>query len=131
MNRSDTDTLNRKLLLLFYKVQNYHPLSETFNAYKQSGWKFEIQNISRGYCDNEKKRIVIPLWSCNHRNSEHSIYYLAHELAHIGTDIDTPETPHGTQWRNEFLRLCPLHLRKFDLDYRLYYKSESKSSAPT
>lgn len=113
------DTLNRKLLLLFYKVQNYHPLSETFNAHKDNGWTFTIRDIPRGYCSNSIQLIVIPLWSCNHRNSEHSVYYLAHELAHIDTDVSTPETPHGPEWRDEFLRLCPLHLRKFDLDYRL------------
>lgn len=115
---NDPLTLNRKLLLLFYRVQNYPPLSETFNAYQQSGWKFEIQNISRGYCNNSEKHIVIPLWSCNHRNSEHSIYYLAHELAHIDPQ-GTHKESHGPEWRAEFLRLCPLNLRKFDLDYRL------------
>lgn len=105
--------------MLAYMAQNYEPIAREYNRLKTLDWRVIVKDIDRGFCNQHDKLIVIPLWAFKHTNHEFPIYYLAHELAHVDTELDTPTAPHGTEWRAKFMQLCPKNLVKYDLNYRL------------
>lgn len=110
---------SKKTLLLAYKAMNYPILSQAYQIAKECGWQIVVKDINRGFCNNSESLIIIPVWAFKHKNPEFCIYYLAHELAHTERYGIHHTKHHGIEWRAEFIRLCPRHLVKFDLDYRL------------
>lgn len=112
-------TQARQSTLLAYMAQNYPAIAREYNRLKTLDWRIIVKDTDRGFCNQEDKLIILPLWAFKHRNNEFPIYYLAHELAHVSTCMDNPEAPHGKEWREIFMRLCPKHLVKYDLNYRL------------
>lgn len=105
--------------LLAYMAQNYPAIAYQYNALKADDWEIVVKDTDRGFCKQSTKLIVIPEWAFSHESNEFPIYYLAHELAHVNTCMDNPEAPHGKEWRTVFMSLCPKHLVKYDLNYRL------------
>jgi len=107
--------MERKLLTLFYKASNYPAMREKLQYLRAQGWKIQITHADRGFCRISDKLITIPCWVFMHSDREYDVYYLAHEMAHT---IPDPEI-HGDIWLTEFIRLCPIRIRKFEIGYRL------------
>jgi len=102
-------------LYLHYHAQNYPHIAPFMNECKEKGWTFYVVDQKRGCCYHHAQIITIPLWAFNHSDKEYRIYYLAHELAHIRTKH---YQSHGDEFMKEFIRLCPAHLLKYELEYK-------------
>ena len=69
-----------------------------------------------------KRTLTLPIWVfVNPRGEGFSLYYLAHELAHIANfDAGTYDyrKPHGPAFMEEFKKLCPIEYQHFEIGYK-------------
>ncbi len=80
------------------------------------GWTFYIVSQRRGRCYPKHKVITIPLWVFGREDKEYAVYYIAHELAHMGWGDN--EASHGIEFMQRFKLICPEHLQHYELLYK-------------
>jgi len=82
-----------------------------------------VTNTNRGRFDKRNYNVTVPLWAFeagvkglrkHEGNPEYAIYYACHEIAHILA----PGGKHGPKFMAEFMRICPDHLHRFELEYK-------------
>lgn len=85
------------------------------------GYKIYCADYCGGYCDYDKKVLVIPAWVFDHDDSRYWIYYLTHELAHaVNCHYNNPDivSAHGKHFMEFFKLLCPERQQKYELQYK-------------
>lgn len=86
-------------------------LADRLHELESEGYKFYVVDQNRGYCDNHKRWITIPLWVLR-KPYGYWVQCVAHELAH------TVQTYHDAAFMREMQRLCPPEFWHFELEYK-------------
>lgn len=85
----------------------------------KTDYKIYCVSNNRGYCDYERKIILVPLWSFGHKNKNYWVYYLAHELSHaINKVMNGQVKSHGNEFMEIFKMICPKYLQHYELNYK-------------
>lgn len=89
-----------------------------------SNWKFYCVNQNRGWCNTSTKTITIPLWVMDKKEEGYLVWYVAHELSHIGN------SSHGRGFMNRLAFLCPVKYQAFEYTYQFKSAGEAGLARP-
>jgi hypothetical protein len=97
-------------------------LLDKYKAYIPEGWNIVVVDQRSGFCYYDYNWITIPMWTFR-RSAEYFEYYVCHELSHIDNAIHYNKTGrsykmHGEKFYDEFKRICPKHLQRFEYNYK-------------
>jgi hypothetical protein len=101
---------------------DYPPLRAAIILASAEGWTFYPTEQRRGYCKYQAKQVTIPMWAIRkdrpgEADEGYSIYYLAHEVAHIEAAREG-DMQHGALFMKAFKRLCPEPLQHHEIQYK-------------
>ena len=88
------------------------------------GYTLYGADLDRGFCDWDRKMIVIPQWITRRNrpkgkgDDRYVIYYLAHELAHGYAPTHNEVSLHGPGFMRIFKEICPEDLWHYEVDYK-------------
>ena len=100
----------------------------------QDGWRIEIVKQSRGRCYYQSKLITVPEWALRDSREGFKTYYLCHEMAHAfhyqSPGFDHNADPHGSQFMDWLIRICPKQYLHYELGYKPRYAAAAGITQP-
>lgn len=96
---------------------NASVLRETYKEIKALGWKLYMVKQQRGRCYYHIKTITIPDWvfRIEAKKPGYSIWYIAHEMAHVKAGL---QAHHGPMFMLWLKAICPQEYQQYELGYK-------------
>lgn len=120
--------MNRPNKIMQLQTDGLRWLLVTMKIELPDGYEVFVTDTTRGRCSYKNKTITVPQWAFNNVSGHYKKfhkgdvryreYYLAHECAHAITFEETGERNHRGDFMQNFMKLCPPELQKYELNYK-------------
>jgi hypothetical protein len=120
--------MNRPNKIMQLQTDGLRWLLVTMKIELPDGYEVFVTDTTRGRCSYKKKTITVAPWAFknvsgpykkfNKGDVRYREYYLAHECAHAITFEETGERNHRGDFMQNFIKLCPPELQKYELNYK-------------